>query len=290
MHDYIKDFKIYLVTEKQASDMTINSYLNDVQGFMDFLTSINTKPYLATYSDIELYLNNLLLIGRASSTIMRNVASIRCYYNYLICLGAIDQNPAESVKLSKKQTSNITYLSDTELSSLLSKPDITTNKGLRDRAILEISYASGMKASELINLDLSDVNLSFGLISCCGNKNKRSIPIHKDAVKILRNYILYVRPNIVSNDNESALFVNLNNGKRITRQALWKIIKYYSRQANIEKDVNPHTLRHSFAVHLLKNGAAPADLQDIMGFSALSSLDVYLDIINPEPGFLLNPE
>ena len=170
-------------------------------------------------------------------------------------------------------------LSSREVELLLSQPITTDPKGLRDKAMLEVMYATGIRVSELVNLNIDSVSLEMGVIRCSGSKKSRVIPLYPAALKALASYLSDARPILMNNTSEDALFVNVS-GSRMSRQGFWKILKYYQSKAGIEKDITPHTLRHSFAVHLLENGADLSALQELMGHSDISSTQMYASLIN----------
>ena len=277
--DYISGFKDYLVLSKAVSKNTLQSYTCDVENFIDFLNKNDINEISLVDKDVVYrYINNLESIGRSNSTVTRNVAALRSFYQYLILNKVVDTNPLIEIKIEKAKKNLPQILTNNEIELLLAQPNSKDLKGCRDKSMLELIYATGIKVSELIDLNLEDINLQLGFVRCRNGKNERFIPVHNTAIIALSDYINRVRNAIISTDTGHALFINLN-GKRLTRQGFWKILKAYSEQANIDKDITPHTLRHSFATHLLENGAELKDIQEMLGYADISSTQVYAQIM-----------
>jgi integrase/recombinase XerD len=279
MMDYYSLFSEYLTNQKANSPNTRESYLRDTMYYLEFLSEVGVAPLDATESTIQDFISHLHDLKRSPTTISRNLASIRCFYKFLIFRGLCDYNPAKSIKLEKAEKKLPQVLSGAEIELLLAQPDITEPKGCRDKAMLELLYATGIRASELINLNLKDINLRSGVLYCKGTKGSRSIPVYPSAIVAVSDYIYRMRGLITGPESGSALFVNLNGG-RLTRQGFWKIVKGYAAEAGITKEITPHTLRHSFALHLLENGASVKDIQTIMGHADISSTQVYLQLLD----------
>ena len=279
MYDFYSMFREYLTEQKANSANTRESYLRDTQFFLDFLTKLDITPLEVDERDIENFVRHLTELKRSATTISRNLASVRCFYKFLIVSGLVDHNPAKAIKLEKAEKKLPQVLQGEEIELLLAQPDITEPKGCRDKAMLELLYATGIRASELINLDIQDINLRSGVLYCQGSKGVRSIPIYPSAVVAVSDYIYRMRGLIVGPDSGDALFVNLN-GRRLTRQGFWKIVKGYALEAGITKEITPHTIRHSFALHLLENGASVKDIQTMMGHADISSTQVYVQLLD----------
>lgn len=279
MYDFHSMFAQYLMEQKANSANTRESYLRDVQYFLDFLNGLDITPLEADERDVQAYVQHLAGLKRSATTISRNLASVRCFYKFLIVQGLVDHNPAKAVKLEKAEKKLPQVLLGEEIELLLSQPDITEPKGCRDKAMLELLYATGIRASELINLDIQDINLRSGVLYCRGSKGVRSIPVYPSAVVAVSDYIYRMRGLIAGPDSGDALFVNLNGG-RLTRQGFWKIVKGYAVEAGITKEITPHTIRHSFALHLLENGASVKDIQTMMGHADISSTQVYVQLLD----------
>ena len=280
MDTYISAFQDYLTNQKSNSANTIESYLRDVSFFLDYLTQKGiTSPVLADEQVIEEYVAYLRSLNRSVTTVSRNIASVRCFYKFLIFRGETDVNPAKTIKLEKAEKKLPQVLSGEEIDLLLSQPRVTDAKGCRDKAMLELLYATGIRVSELINLDVKDINLRTGILYCKGTKGVRSIPVYPAAIVAVSDYLYRMRDILVDQNSGDALFVNLN-GSRLTRQGFWKIIKSYAVEAGITKEITPHTLRHSFAMHLLQNGASVKDIQTMMGHADISSTQVYVQLLD----------
>lgn len=279
MSDYLSMFRSYLAIQKPNSANTRDSYLRDVSYYLDFLSEIKVLPEEAVAATVQAFVDHLHDLGRSPTTISRNLASVRCFYKFLIFQGNMDSNPAKAVKLEKTVKKLPQVLDGEAIERLLAQPDIRDPKGCRDKAMLELLYATGIRASELINLDIKDVNLRSGVLYCPGNKGVRPIPMYPSAVVAVSDYIYRMRGLIAGPDSGDALFVNLNGG-RLTRQGFWKIVKGYAAEAGIEEEITPHTLRHSFALHLLQNGASVKDIQTMMGHADISSTQVYVQLLD----------
>ncbi len=279
MNDYYSMFSDYLTNQKSNSANTRDSYLRDTMYYLEFLSELQVSPLEADEAVIQSYVDHLHDLKRSPTTISRNLASVRCFYKFLIFRGLLDSNPAKAIKLEKTVKKLPQVLSGEDIERLLAQPNITEPKGCRDKAMLELLYATGIRASELINLNLKDVNLRSGVLYCKGSKGVRPIPIYPSAVVAVSDYIYRMRGLIIGPDSGNALFVNLNGG-RLTRQGFWKIVKGYAAEAGIHSEITPHTLRHSFALHLLENGASVKDIQTMMGHADISSTQVYVQLLD----------
>lgn len=277
--DYYSMFSDYLTNQKANSVNTRESYLRDTLHFLEYLSDTGTDPLQADEQTVQGYVDHLHELKRSPTTISRNLASVRCFYKFLIFRGLVENNPAKGIKLEKMVKKLPQVLSGEEIELLLAQPDITEPKGCRDKAMLELLYATGIRASELINLNIKDLNLRSGVLYCRGSKGVRSIPVYPSAVVAVSDYIYRMRGLITGPESGNALFVNLNGG-RLTRQGFWKIVKGYATEAGITKEITPHTLRHSFALHLLENGASVKDIQTMMGHADISSTQVYVQLLD----------
>ena len=236
----------------------------------------NSINYLkADENKIKEYLQYLQEIGKKSSTISRSLASIRSFYQFLIRTKLIKEDPTVNIQSPKIEKRVPSILTSKEIELLLDQPKDVDLKGTRDKAMLEFAYATGMRVTEIISLDIDDVNLEEGYVVCRFGSKQRNIPLGSLSLKALKEYIEESRPYLIRDENVKALFVNIN-GKRLTRQGFWKIVKYYKEQAHITKDITPHVLRHSFATHLLQNGADLKAIQMMLGHSDISSTQVYM--------------
>ncbi len=279
MTDYIADYRTWLQEEKHASDNTLSSYLRDIKQFKTWLLGAGSPDLRRVKKDtINEYMLYLSGAGKSPATITRCTASLKSFYAYMLGRGAVKTNPAKNVAALKVERKCPEILTNKEVELFLEQPKCVDEKGYRDHAMLELLYATGIRVSELIGLDVGDVNLAGGFIRCRSKTRERIIPLYRTAIKALRDYMTDIRPRIISGPDEQALFVNMNGG-RMSRQGFWKIIKYYQEKAEISKDITPHTLRHSFAVHLLENGADLRSIQEMLGHADISSTQIYAHII-----------
>ncbi len=277
----LTEYETWLFREKKASLNTVSSYTRDVRTFLDYMDVRGIAAEYVTEADITSYRDSLLTQGKSAATVTRSIASLKSFYTFLLVKGKVSVNPAKGVTLVKTERKLPEILTHSEVDLLLDQPDCREVKGLRDKAMLELLYATGIRVTELINLNVENLHLSAGMIHCSSRGKERFIPIYRTAVKILREYVNRIRPQLVVDPDEDALFLNLN-GHRMTRQGFWKIIKYYQEKAGIYKDITPHTLRHSFATHLLENGADLRSVQKMLGHSDISSTQIYTQLIGQE--------
>ena len=279
MKAYINEFETYLKEVKNSSSNTLESYLRDISQFSFYCDTLKLRSVSSIKSThINEYIDSLLKAGKSPATITRVLASLRCYFEFLKHRDLVNESPVAGIKQAKTEKKLPEILTSKEITLLLSQPDCSDFKGCRDKAMLELLYATGIKVSELISINLSDLNLQIGILHLRNGKQERIIPMYPEAVKALSNYCNNVRELVVADHNTSELFTNMN-GQPLTRQGLWKIIKYYADKAKINKDITPHTIRHSFAAHLLENGAPLKDIQEILGHSDVSSTQVYAQLM-----------
>lgn len=280
MEKQVKLFLDFLKDDKKLSDNTLQSYRRDIEQYEKYVSDNKINYLKVTEETILEYMEYLREENKKESTISRSLASIRSFYQYLIRVKKIKKDPTmtiESPKISKR-TPNI--LTSKEVELLLDQPKDVDLKGTRDKAMLEFAYATGMRVTEMISLDIDDVKLDEGYVVCRGRSKSRNIPLGSMSLKALKEYIDDARPYLIRDESEEALFVNVN-GTRLTRQGFWKIVKYYKEQAHITKDITPHVLRHSFATHLLQNGADLKAIQTMLGHSDISSTQVYMQFQDP---------
>lgn len=280
--DDIARFGAYLSDEKHSSRNTVSSYLRDTTQFAE---------YLHNYCDIDLreadsaavqdYMDWMLSHGKSAASVTRFLASVKSFYSYMVAAGELKKNPAQGVAAAKVERKYPEILTAKEVELFLEQPECVDAKGFRDHAMLELLYATGIRVSELIGLDVNDVNLSVGFVRCRSKEKERIVPLYPAAVKALEDYVRDIRPRLIADEEENALFVNMS-GERMSRQGFWKIIKYYQEKAGIEKDITPHTLRHSFAVHLLENGADLRSIQEMLGHADISSTQIYTHVIKKQ--------
>ena len=279
MSELLTAYEDFLKTEKQASTNTVSSYLRDINQFAAVMNGRGVDLIQVATRDVEDYANSLVKRGKSPATVNRSVASIKSFYSCLIGKGYINQNPAKGVSPAKVERKLPQVLTSNEVELFLEQPECTDLKGYRDRAMLELLYATGIRVSELIELDVDDLNLPGGVLKCFSKGKERIIPLYPAAIRALGEYINSVRPQLVDSVTETALFVNMS-GERMSRQGFWKLIKYYQEKAGIQKEITPHTLRHSFAAHLLENGADLRSIQEMLGHADISSTQIYSKLIN----------
>jgi len=280
--DVIAIYERYLRNDKMASENTLSSYLRDVRQLGIYLeTECGCSIIDAEEEDINGYISFLRDEGKSIATVSRSIASIKGLYTHLVINRYLGLNPSLQLVPEKNEQKLPEILTDDEISLLLAQPKCIDPKGYRDKAMLELLYATGIRVSELINLNYTDLDLKSAVIRCDSKGKQRFIPIYQEAVKALDNYVTLVRPQMIARTEESALFVNVS-GDRMSRQGFWKIIKYYTKEAGIEKDITPHTLRHSFAAHLLENGADIHAIQEMLGHSDISSTQMYSNLVKKQ--------
>ena len=275
---YLDAYASYLKSEKELSDNTLDSYLSDIRQFVDYMKSKNI--YDVRHTTNAMVLSYLLFLEKedmAPATLHRKLSSLRGYYRYLLLNRLIDIDPTRNLNLPKNKRKMPNALTMDETNRLLSQPHGSDYKSIRDKAMLELLYATGIRVSELISLNVDNVNLEVGWLKCGQAHRERIIPIASDALMHLERYLRNARNELVKNSEEDALFVN-THGKRMSRQGFWKIIKQYKEKAQINKDITPHTLRHSFAVHLVENGVDIQDVQEMLGHSDVSTTLIYRQI------------
>ncbi len=280
MKDRLQQFVRYLSMERGLSGSTVESYERDLAAFLHH-TEANglTKPESVEKHHIAAYLQHLKQSGKAVATISRSVSAIRAFYKYLVSERIIAIDPAAHMQTPKQEKRLPQVMSVSDVDTLLAAPKTDTPAGIRDRAMLELLYATGIRVSELISLDEEHINLEMGFIRCVGSGGKeRIIPLGRMAADALRAYADSARGHFVKPQREEqSLFLN-HLGTRMTRQGFWKIIKKYARESGITKDIAPHTLRHSFAAHLIENGADLRAVQEMLGHADISTTQVYAQV------------
>ena len=280
MLDLVQAYENYLIKVKQASYNTTASYLRDIRQFSDWL-SANGDIAIVDVTQVQIgnYMDYLNSVGKSGATASRCLASLKNFYSYLISSGFVEKTPVLDIRIDRGEKKLPQILTGHEIELLLSQPACVDAKGFRDKAMLEVMYATGMRVTELLDLNIDDVNLDLGIIKCSTAKKSRAIPLYPAALRALTDYVRDIRMAMLAEPDEKALFVNVN-GLRMSRQGFWKILKYYQTSAHIEKEITPHTLRHSFAVHLLENGADIGSVQELMGHCDISSTQMYTQMIN----------
>ena len=281
MKEFIEVFLNYLSVERNLAHNTIISYREDLNIYIDFLMKRNIDSLSkSTKDDIINFMLYQKDSGLSTNSVARRLAAIKVFYRFLVRERILKNDPSsliDSPKLWKKIPET---LSLNEVDSLISQPDIRDRQGIRDRAILEALYATGMRVSEAVNLKVDNVNLDIGFLRCIGKGSKeRVIPLGRKAIGSLRRYLKISRPQLLDFAKKDSEFLFLNRfGKKISRQSLWKIIKRYAREARIKKTIMPHSLRHSFATHLLERGADLRSVQEMLGHANISTTQIYTHI------------
>ena len=279
MTDYIAEYSRYLTEERCSSENTVASYVRDVTQFARYLVEQEGLELPDCEEEhIERYMSYMAGKGKSPASVARGVASLKSFYGYLLNCGVVPVNPAKHTTPVRAERKFPQILTGKEVELFLEQPQCVDVKGYRDHAMLELLYATGIRVSELISLNLEDINLAAGFIRCSSRGKERIIPLYPTAVKALNDYVKDIRPQIILTPQETALFVNMS-GERMSRQGFWKIIKHYQEKAQINKDITPHTLRHSFAAHLLENGADLRSIQEMLGHADISSTQIYSHLV-----------
>lgn len=275
----LNNYYVYLTTEKKASDNTVQAYRRDLDKFLDYVSFLNLDNILDIDEGfIAEFKSHLAVKGLSSPSISRTLSSMRGFFAYLMSKGICDNNPAKAVHNDKIEKKDLQVLTAKEIEALLAQPDTNDIKGIRDKAMLEILYATGIKVTELINLRLEDFNAQLSFVRVGDGDKERFIPLYPIACKAVVHYLEKARKLFVGSTDEKTLFVNVT-GEKMTRQGFWKILKNHAANAEIKKTITPHTLRHSFAAHLLENGADIHDIQVILGHSDIASTQRYAQFL-----------
>ena len=277
--DYIAGYEAWLTREKRAAVNTLSSYLRDVRQFNVWVEEDDLSLTQVGQEDVKRYAHHLEKKGKSNATVVRSVASLKSFYTYMTAAHFVRSNPAKGFTPSRIERKLPSILTNHEVDLFLEQPNVGDAKGCRDKAMLELLYATGIRVSELIALDVQDINLSACFLRCRGKSKERVVPLYKAAVRALTAYMNDVRPQLLEDPDEPALFVNMN-GERMSRQGFWKIVKCYQEKAGIHKDITPHTLRHSFAAHLLENGADLKSIQEMLGHADISATQIYTQVVN----------
>lgn len=275
----IVDEFIENLKKKQASNNTVASYERDILQFCDYFENQSKKIFDLTKSDMIDYIDELKLKNKSNSTISRMVASIKAFYKYLLAEKLVEENIAAGIDIPKVDRKDPIILTTSEIERLLEQPDINDLKGQRDKAMLELLYVTGMRVTELISLKVDDVNMPNNYVKVRKKNSERQIPIGVYAGKCIKDYINEVRPLLIRTEDEKSLFINAN-GQKMTRQGFWKILKQYKDEAKINKDLTPHTIRHSFAVHLIQKGTDIKKVQQLLGHTDIASTLMYTQMEN----------
>lgn len=279
MKKLIHEFINYLSVERGLAINTLESYGRDLRQYSEFLETDDETPLdSVSRTTILNYLLYLQSQGKATATIARRLAALKAFYQFLMREKRINADPTANLESPKLEKRLPKVLSVSEVERLLAQPEAGQPAGIRDRAMLELLYATGIRVSELVSLDVADVNLDMGYIKCSGKGSKeRIVPLGTLAIQSCRDYLGAARLRLVREREEQALFVN-HHGHRLTRQGFWKIVKKYAEDAKIDKEITPHTLRHSFATHLLENGADLRSVQEMLGHADISTTQIYTQV------------
>ena len=271
----VKEFVAYLQNDKKASKNTIVSYQRDLLQLLDYLEANGiTEAGKVTKTSLNSYILHLEKSGKATTTISRVLASVKAFFHYELREGKIRKDPAELLKTPKIEKKPPVILTEAEVENFLDQPKGQTPKEIRDKAMLELLYATGIRVSELIALKIDDVNMGVGFIVCRDGSKERMIPFGRVARQALQVYLSQAREFLQKGHPSDALFTNCN-GKAMSRQGFWKIVKYYGEKAGIQADITPHTLRHSFAAHLIRGGADIQSVQTMLGHADMATTQIY---------------
>lgn len=281
MEKIMTEYLNYLKNTKKSSNNTIQAYRRDLNFFFEYLNKNNMDYLKVSYDDVQKYMEELNGEGRKAASVSRRLATLRSFYGFLLKKKLIKAIPTNKINMPKIEKKAPMVLTSDEVEILLSQPKSNDLKGIRDKAMLEFAYATGMKVSEIINLDLKDVNLVDSYVVCNEGYSKRVVPLGRISKEALVEYLDNSRPYLLKTEDEKPLFVNIM-GNRLTRQGFWKIIKQYQEQAHINKEITPHVLRHSFATHLLQNGADMRAVQTMLGHTDIASTQVYMKLIDDQ--------
>lgn len=281
MEDHLKNFMDFMLVEKGLAQNTVLSYERDLKSYIHYLRNVET---IETFNDVQRFqivhfLSFLKEQGKSAKTLARHVASVRAFHQFLLREKAVEQDPTVLIETPKSERSIPKVLSMQEVEKLLDAPNQEGHFGLRDKAMLELLYATGIRVSELINIDVDHVHLTMGFVRVIGKGNKeRIIPVGRTASEAIKNYIDHGRADFITKKNrDDALFLN-HQGKRLTRQGFWKILKKLTAEAGIAVELTPHTLRHSFAAHLVENGADLKAVQEMLGHADISTTQIYTQV------------
>jgi integrase/recombinase XerD len=281
MKDYLLKFAEYLQQDKGVAKNSFLAYSRDIRGFCQFVSEKDIDDLSeVTGTEIISYLLKLKNDGKSAATVNRKLASLRVFFNFMVFNGYLKENPVTNIKSPRIERKEIEYLSLSEVETLMNQPDSSSVKGIRDKALLEILYASGMRVSEIAGANFSDINLRIGFIMSGGEYGKaRIVPLGRPARAALETYLYEGRPKLIREQNKEpeALFLNYN-GERLTRQGIWKLVKEYAKQVDLDDKLTPQTLRNSFAVHMIQNGADLKSLQELLGHEDITATQIYLSV------------
>ncbi len=273
----IDEFIDYLKSRKSSAN-TIASYERDILQFTKYFEEKNKKIFDLNKNDMQEYIEYLESKNKSNSTISRTNASVKAFYKYLLSKNFVEENITDTISTPKVERKDPIILTRAEIEKLLEQPDLKDLKGQRDKAMLELLYATGIRVTELMSLKVDDVNISAGYLRVKKKNSERHIPLGKYALKCIDSYMNNIRPLLIKTEDEKSLFIN-TNGQEMTRQGFWKILKQYKDEAKIDKDLTPHTIRHSFAIHMLEDGTEVNKLKEILGHTDVASTIMYTQML-----------
>ena len=269
-----------LRVSRRLSPNTILAYGRDLDRLVTFATQLDRAPEALGRHDLEAFVRQLMSSGLAPRSVARVVACVRGFYRFLVLDGHLPTSPADDLRAPRSWPALPRFLSIEEVDRLLTQPDVGTPAGVRDRALLELLYATGMRVTELVTLKTGDVSLDGGFLTCLGKGAKeRVVPIGRVAQDWVHRYLASARPTLLKGRESAFLFVNARGGPTLSRVGFWKIIKKYGRQAGLTQELSPHVVRHSFATHLLERGADLRMIQTLLGHADLSTTQIYTHIL-----------
>ena len=279
-HRLVDSYLDHLRVERRLAEHSVNSYSRDLQHLGRFAAAREQRLDKLARHDLEAFGRDLMTRGLAPRSVARAIAGVRGFYRYLAVTRLIQANPADDLQAPRTWTTLPTCLTAAEVDTLLAQPDVTTPRGLRDRALIELLYATGLRVSELLALRLNDLHLEEGYLACTGKGRKqRIVPIGDEAVGWVRRYQREARGCLLGRASSQRLFVNARGGTTLTRSGFWRILKAYGQRAGIRQPLSPHVLRHSFATHLLEHGADLRAIQTMLGHADLSTTQIYTHVL-----------
>ncbi len=276
----MKKYINYLTKEKKLSENTVSSYLRDIRQLYEYAADSGITDLCdVTRQVLVTYIIYMQRAGKASSSITRGIVSIRSFYNFAVIMGYVEKDPTEGLEVPKSEEHTVSILTQEEIKSLLDYPKAVDFKGYRDKAMLELLYATGIKVSELIAIKMDEVELADSYIICGTGSRRRAVPMGEMAQLAVSRYVKHARERQLVEKQDPELFLNLS-GQALTRQGFWKILKDYKKKANISSDITPHTIRHTFAMHMLENGTEIRDVQTLLGNNSGSSSAMYKKMLD----------
>jgi integrase/recombinase XerD len=279
-HDLVDAYLTHLRVERRLADHTLESYSRDLQRLGEFAAAVKRPVQHLDRRDLEQFVDGLMNEGLSPRSVARTVAGVRGFYRFAVLSQHLDTNPADDLQSPRAWPALPKVLGVEDVERLITQPDVATPRGLRDRALIEVLYATGLRVSELIHLRASDLNLEGGYLSTTGKGNKqRIVPVGEQATAWLTKYIREGRPALIGRRASPWLFVNAKQGGSLSRVGFWKILKSYGRKAGLSRTLSPHVLRHSFATHLLDHGADLRSIQMMLGHADLSTTQIYTHVL-----------